>query len=253
MAIKKRYTVLTYIFNGYEKVHEVREKDPEAAYVLVTDDPNLKSDTWKVIYEPFPGVSAFGKCYQVRFHPFRFVDTPIVVRIDGSIEVRKSLKELVEKFEKGKYDRCFMIHPHRNLIPDEYNVWVKYRGYSVQQAGRCMKAMERMGYDLQSKGLIQGCFEILNNSKKNDELNDLVFGNLCLLAAGGRIERIDQTITSFVLQRFFPKMKLLLVSENIITDGELMQWYLHNSDKPIALKKDTIEPYLYDKPVKVWR
>ena len=38
-----RYTVLTYIFNGYEQVHEVGEKDPKADYVLVTDDPKLTS------------------------------------------------------------------------------------------------------------------------------------------------------------------------------------------------------------------
>ena len=42
MEVKKRYTVLTYIFNHYEKVHEIREKDPEADYVLITDDPQLK-------------------------------------------------------------------------------------------------------------------------------------------------------------------------------------------------------------------
>ena len=41
----KRYTVITYIFGNYEKVHEVLEKDPEADYVLVTDNPNLHSDT----------------------------------------------------------------------------------------------------------------------------------------------------------------------------------------------------------------
>ena len=38
-----RYTVLTYIFNDYERVHEVKEKDPDADYVLVTDDPHLTS------------------------------------------------------------------------------------------------------------------------------------------------------------------------------------------------------------------
>ena len=43
MAVK--YSVLTYIFDGYEIVQEIEQKDPEAEYILVTDDPNLKSDT----------------------------------------------------------------------------------------------------------------------------------------------------------------------------------------------------------------
>lgn len=249
----KRYTVLTYIFGGYEKVHEVLEKDPEADYVLVTDNSNLHSDTWRVIYDPMPGKSAFGKCYKVRFHPFDYVTTPIVVRIDGSIEVRKSLKPLVDKFVNGNYDRCVMIHPHRNLFRDEYDVWVRTRAYPEPQAVRCMQAMERMGYDLNSKGMVQGCFEVYDCTPINNEMNDLIFGLLVLLSTNGKIERLDQIITSFVLQKFFRRMKVLPVSERIITDGNLMQWYLHHSDTPIPLKEDIIEPFLFDKPCKIWQ
>ena len=46
-----KYSVLCYIFNGYEQVREVQEKDPNAEYILVTDDPKLKSKTWKVVYD----------------------------------------------------------------------------------------------------------------------------------------------------------------------------------------------------------
>lgn len=245
----KRYTVLTYIFNGYEKVHEIKEKDPEADYVLVTDDPGLKSETWRVVYDPMRGLSPFGKCYTVRFHPFRFVHTPIVVRIDGSIELRKSLKVIVDEFESGRYDRCCMIHPHRNLLRNEYDVWIRTRGYPAQQAAKCLAMMERMGYDLQTKGLIQGCFEIVRDNEVNNQLNDLVFGLHILVGQTGKIERLDQTITSFVLQRFFQNLKVLPVSERIITDGDLMQWYIHHSDNPIPLKTDEIAPYLRGKPV----
>ena len=249
MEVMKRYTVLTYIFNGYEKVHEVLEKDPQADYVLVTDDPNLKSDTWRVVYEPMAGKTPFGKSYDVRFHPFIYAGTPIVVRIDGSIEVRSSLKTIVDRFERGKYDRCVMIHPHRNLLADEYDVWIKTRHYPATQAAKCMTAMARMGYDLNSRGLIQGCFEVVRDTSVNRDLNDMVFGLLCLLGVPGKIERIDQTVTSFVLQRFFKDMKLLCVPEDIITDGKLMQWYIHRSDIPILLKEDKIQAILFGKPV----
>ena len=249
MEVKKRYTVLTYIFNHYEKVHEVREKDPEADYLLITDDPKLKSETWRVVYDPMLDLySPFGKCYDVRFHPFRYAKTPIVVRIDGSVEVRQSLKPIVDEFERGKYDRCVMIHPHRNMMRDEYDVWIKTRHYPKEQATRCMKAMERMGYNLNQRGLIQACFEVVRNTAVNHDLNDMTFGLLALMG-NGRIERLDQTVTSFVLQRFFPKMKLMCVSESIITDGGLMQWYIHNSDRPIPLKADEVQPYLFGKPV----
>lgn len=249
MEVKKRYTVLTYIYGGYELVHEVVEKDPEADYVLVTDDPRLKSDTWRVIHDPMPQLSVFGKCYEVRFHPFRYCSTPIMVRIDGSIGVKRSLKPLVDDFERGRYDRCLMIHPHRNLLQDEYDMWINTRRYPAGQAGKCMAAMQRMGYDLQQRGMIQACFEIVRNNQANTDLNDLTFGLLTLLGEPGRIERLDQTVTSFVLQRFFRKMKVMAVSESIITDGDLMQWYLHHSETPIPLKTDEVQPYFFGKPV----
>ena len=243
-----RYTVLTYIFNGYERVHEVKEKDPDADYVLVTDDPHLTSETWFVIYDPMPRYSAFAKCYQVRFHPFRYAGTPIIVRVDGSIGINKPLKPIVDEFERGKYDRCLMIHPHRNTLPDEYNVWCRTRGFSIRQAAKCMKALERMGYDLRQQGLYQGCFEVQRDNRTNNDINDLTFALLCLMGTGS-IERIDQTITSAIINRFYSNLKVLPVSEDIITDGNLMQWYFHNSDKAIPQKTDLIAPIFAGKPV----
>lgn len=243
-----RYTVLTYIFNGYERVHEVKEKDPDADYVLVTDDPHLTSETWRVVCDPMPRYSAFAKCYQVRFHPFRYADTPIIVRVDGSIGINKSLKPIVDEFERGKYDRCLMIHPHRNTLPDEYNVWCRTRGFSIRQAAKCMKALERMGYDLRQQGLYQGCFEVQRDNRTNNDINDLTFALLCLMGTGS-IERIDQTITSAIINRFYSNLKVLPVSEDIITDGDLMTWYFHNSDKAIPQKMDLIAPIFCGKPV----
>lgn len=251
----KQYTVLTYIFNGYEKVHEVGEKDPDAEYLLITDDPNLKSDTWTVVVDDsLNRLSPFGRCYEVRFHPFRYAKTPIVVRIDGSIEVREPLKPIVDRFVRGRYDRCLMIHPHRNTLREEYDVWVRTRNYPRSQADRCLLAMARMGYDFNYKGLYQGCFEIVRDVAVNKDVNDMTFGLLCLLANNGRIERIDQTITSFVLNRFFAgRLKVMAVGEDLVTDGRLMQWYIHHSDVEIPRKEDCIAPKAFGEGVELWR
>lgn len=248
--MKKRYTVMTYIFGNYENVLEVKERDPEADYILVTDDPQLKSDTWRVIYDPMPNYSVFAKCYDTRFHPFRYADTPIVIRVDGSIEIRRSLKAVVDEFERGKYDRCLMMHPYRQTMQVEYQEWVKVRNYPTAQAAKCMKAMERFGFDLSTRGMVQGCFEVVRNNTVNKDVNDMVFGIMCLVGTG-RIERIDQTVTTFVIERFFPKMKLMFVSEHIVTDGNLMQWYVHKTTRPIYTGKPA-EPVMNNKPVKIW-
>jgi hypothetical protein len=248
-----RYTVLTYIFDGYEKVHEIREKDPDADYVLVTDDKNLKSDTWRVVHDDsLNRFSAFGRCYEVRFHPFSYVDTPIVVRVDGSIELRKSLKPMVDAFELGRYDRCLMIHPLRNRFDVELDVWVKCRKYPREVADRCLKMMRGFGYDLGYQGMFQGCFEVVRKTSVNLDANRLTY-HLMKYTGGEIIDRLDQHIFSFVINtQFSDTMKILPVSEDIVTDGKWMQWYGHHSKSPIAQKKKA-QAMMFNKPVVCWR
>ena len=252
MAVK--YSVLTYIFNGYEIVQEIEQKDPEAEYILVTDDPNLKSDTWTVVLDQSKGRSTFGKCYEVRHHPFRYVNTDIVVRLDGSIKILKSLRPLINKFETGQYDRCLMIHPRRNTLPVEYDTWVKFRRYPRTQADRCLTAMRQQGYDMSCKGLYQGCFEILRNNPVNNAINDQTFGMLCLLGERGKIERLDQTVWSFVINRYYSdRLKVLPVSESLITRSPYMQWRKHHTTTPVPDVEDKIQPYLFGEPCQVWK
>lgn len=247
-----RYTVLTYIFGNYEKVHEILEKDSEAEYLLITDNKELKSNTWEVIYDPMPSYSLFRKCYEVRFHPFRYAHTSVVVRVDGSMEIRKSLRPLIDKFESESYERCFMLHPHRNTMPDEYAAWITTRGYDTAQANKIMSIMQSMGYSMQYKGLIEAGFEIVRDLPINHRINDLVFGMHLLVGPNGNIERVDQTLLSFVVQRFFEGIKLLLVSERIITDGNFIQHYHHNTTLPVPLTQNIIAPYLFNKPCETW-
>ena len=246
-----RYTVLTYIFDGYEQVHEIGEKDPEADYLLITDDPGLKSSTWTVICDhDYDNLSPFDRCYIVRYNPFKYAKTDIVVRIDGSIEVRKPLTPLVDAFEQGGYDRCLMIHPDRNTMPEEYREWVHSRRYPQSQADKCLAFMKEQGYDFNYRGLYQACFEILRCSDVNSELNSMTYYFLKILGEDDEhIERVDQTVSSFLLNHYFAgRMKIMPVSEKIITDGNLMQWYFHNSFRPIR-KDPRIAPVLFNEEV----
>ena len=247
-----RYTVLTYIFDGYEHVHEIGEKDPDAEYILVTDDPSLMSKTWKVVVdEELLKLSPFNKCYRVRFIPFHYGNTDIVVRIDGSITVKSSLRPIVDAFIQGGYDRCLMIHPERNTMPVEYREWVRSRGYPQKQADKCLAMMKRMGYDFAYKGLYQGCFEILRNNFVNLNLNAMTFGLLRYLGEDEQhIERIDQTVFSFAANLLFSdELKVMPVSEMIVTHSKYMQWNFHKRNIPIT-KYPKIEPFLFNKPVK---
>ena len=244
-----KYTVLTYIFGGYECVHEIGMKDPDADYILVTDDPSLRSRTWRVVVEEQYGMNAMERCYDVRFHPFRYAETEYVIRLDSSIEIYQPLRVLVDKMVRGDYDRCLMIHPGRNTMQDEYEAWIFQRHYPREQAERCLNIMRELGYSFDYRGLFQGCFEIVRRNRVNDDINELTYRLLRYAAGDGRIERVDQTFLSFVINHLYSdRLKVLPVSQKIVADGAYMQWYLHNSHRANR-QKPTIKPFMFDRPV----
>lgn len=226
----KRYSILTYNINNYEVIHEVEQMDPEAEYVLVTDDKDMKSSSWTIVYdEDLEGLSAFDKTFAIRYNVFKYCNTDICVRIDGSMGLKLSLKPLIDIFEDGGYDVCLMPHPHRSDIKEEYNAWVSYRGYDRNQANRCIKKLEEKGYDFNYKGLFQSGFVIQRRGEITCRIDKEVYGLMKELSTNGIIERLDQTLLSFVINHYFSHLKVLPISSQILSSAYL-QLYMHGGN-----------------------
>lgn len=227
----KRYSILCYIINGYENVKEVIQKDPLCEYVLVTDDKNLRSNTWNVIYdESLLNLSSiFDRCYAIRFNVFKYCHTPICVYIDGNVQVNKPLTPLINAFEDDKYDMCLMPHPIRYDFFSEYHAWVLQRGYPLDQAKKFFRLLNDTHYPKDYKGFFQGTFKIVRNDKTNADFERLSIAFMKYLGTEDAIERLDQTVYSFVLNTWFYDKKILPVSEQILR-SEYMTWFWHKSN-----------------------
>ena len=251
----ERYTVLTYNINGYEIIHPVLEKSDRARYIMVTDDPNLKdeSGSWEIVVDDTLSGSTMDKCYQIRFNPFKYTDDKIVLRIDGSIGVNKSLDPIIDRFLKEPYDMSIMLHPTRQTLYDEYLVWVNARQYPVEQANAVLGFLQAgEGYPVKDyKGMLQGGFQIQRNNRLNNDFNRMVYAFLKYLGdKTTEIERVDQTIASFVLQKYFGKANIMFFDQRII-QCEYLTLYPHHSDQPFAAMdvKDMKEPYWLNKRI----
>ncbi len=250
---KPLYSVLTYIIgNGYEMVHEIKEKSDNAEYLLLTDNPALTSSTWTVVCveNPYPE-DPFYLGYQIRFNPFDFVNTDVVVRVDGSMGINKSLDKIVDDFNAGAWDMCVCIHPTRDNLYDEYCAWVAIRDYDRAQAEKVLSFIQGYeGYDvMRSKGLYQYGFMIQRKNEKVLRSNEMTLAFLRYLAADGKyVERVDQTIGSFVLNKYFPDLNILPVDERIL-HGPYITNYAHNSDIPLRYDGEMNTPYLFGREI----
>lgn len=248
-----KYSVLTYNFGNYDsQVFEIKEKSPNAEYVYVTDNPDVKSDTWevKVIENKWPN-DIFRVCWEVRYNPFNYVKNDIVVRIDGSVEVLRNLDPLVQYFVEGDYEMAVMLHPYCDTIYNEYSRWIMARNYPVEQANKVIKYLASvMKYDVvNNKGLAQYNVMIHRNDKINGSINEGTMWLLKYLAMDDKeVDRLDQTIGSAVIQHFYPQLKLMYLGP-AITNGTWFNWRAHSTGSVIEYKDPFIEPYFYNRQV----
>ena len=247
-----RFSVLTYNINGYEIIHNIPKEcmNPEIEYVYVTDDHSITSDTWNVVYADDLTGSTFDKCYQIRFNPFNYVHTDIVMRIDGSMGITRDVMPIFEYFVNGNYDAAVMPHPTRNTMYPEYVAWCQQRGYSPDQANKCLNFMSANNYDVMNyKGLYQFNFMIQRNDAFNNNWNHMTYEILQKLATEpDTIERLDQTLGSFVLNKMFSDKNIMPVGQ-YICNGLFFNWYQHNTENPMVCDdRNNIEPHLFNKP-----
>lgn len=237
--MKPRYSVLQYIIGDYEVVHEIEQKDPEAEYLLITDNDQLKSDTWKIIVDhDLNGLSVFDKCYSIRFNIFKYASADICVYTDANITIKSSLKDIIDVFDNGKYDMALMPHPHRHNFIEEYMKWIQLRGYSADTVYRAIMLMNNAQYDFSYKGMFQGNFKIVRRGKLNSDFENLTFSMMKYTGSDEKIDRLDQVLYSFVLNMYFHDIKILPVSSTILQSsyiqgyahGKLMIPYQHHID-----------------------
>lgn len=260
--MKYDYTVITYNFGNYEIMHNIKQDVYEATkdrveYLYITDNKELTSTTWTMIYvEPYDG-DVFVPCYKVRFNVFDYAHSDIVIRIDGSMEIIRDLQPIVDCFNEGNYDMAVMIHPTRSTQYEEYLAWVNQRGLKVESANFVLHTMANNGYDVMNyKGLYQFNFMIHRRNDFNLKFMEVTYDTLVKLAIDGEeIHRVDQTVGSFVLNKFFSNKKIMPVGQ-YICNGLFFNWYKHNSDIVMNCDdRNNIEPFLFNKScslVYVW-
>lgn len=247
-----RYSVMTYNIGGYEILHEIPKEamSPDAEYIYVTDDHTIKSETWKIVYEDSLKGDNFAKCFQIRFNPFKYVNTDIVIKIEGSFSINKDLTPIIDAFEKGNYDAAVMIHPHRNTISDEYFAWNTIRGYPMERSLKLMNFIsETYNYDIFNyKGLYQTGLMIQRNDAFNNAWNLATYDVIKHLApTPDSVERVDQTFFSVILNTIFPYKKIMPICGDITNDS-YFTWNTHNSNDAIYTYQ-IIPMYLFNKEV----
>lgn len=254
------YSILTYIIGDYEVLREVKYniKDyPHIEHICVTDNPNLKSDTWKVIYDSDLDndyMTCWDKVFNIRYNLFKYCTNDICLRIDGSIELIKPVDDLIKEFNDNNYDGCFLIHGSRDSIINELISWFRFKEYSeLEFLTQISIIHNKLKYDFNKKGLIEQTISINKRSKltniiDNDMLKLLCFNN-------NHLTRLDQTMFTAYITKVHSEQNWMFIDRSIM-DGRYFQKYEHNNlNEKIFMKppEEYLIPHFNNKKVETYK
>lgn len=241
------YSVLTYNIGGYEVLHEVRCPSPNAEYIYVTDNRSLTSSTWTMVYVDPPKGDPMGLCYYIRFNPFEFVNTDVVLRIDGSMGIVGDTDWLINKFNEGGYDIMLTPHPTRETAAEEQLAWVKLRGVKREQGNKVLAKLSSLGWDVNNdKGLYQYNVMIQRNNEVNNLINKETLNLIYELKPEDKTaERCDQIIGSVIIN--LHNLKPMMLKQTDLLNKTLV-WYSHGTSRVMGIVHNIRTPFYKRQP-----
>lgn len=182
-------TVLTAITNKKDVLKE-QQCTEGAKFVAFTDEP-INSRTWEI--RPCPNI--FGdprrnaKLPKILSH--LFVDDEYSLWMDGSINLKVPMRELVSKF-LGDADICFFNHPlshhgHRDCLYEEAEVCKKFKLDDPNIIDEQIARYRQQGYP-EHNGLYAGNVILRRHTPKIIQFNNMWWAEVC---RGSRRDQIS--------------------------------------------------------------
>ena len=250
----KKYSILTYNFGNYEIMREPMVVDENCEYIYVTDNPNLKSNIWKIIVEDkFKNNSPYYKAFYVRYHPFEYVNTDTCVVIDASMKIKKNLNIVIDDFNKSNNDIALLLMPfHDNKPYIEISVWNKIQkrlsNIQTQLLYNFYHHYQMENY----RGGIDAGFKIVKNNKLTNDFHNTIWEHILFLKGDKDICRLDQVVLALLLYKIFNNLNVMLFSRKWI-QSPYIALCQHGSAKELTFNNiNWNNQYFKDQPAKFY-
>ena len=250
----KKYCVVTCIFNDYDLVRDPLKVDNNCSYYLFTDNKNLTSDIWKIIYLPqfdTDELTGVQKTYMWKYSLYKYIPNlsnyDYIIRVDGSILIKDSLAEIIYQMEEFKYDLSIGIHPFRNDRFEEYIAWEKDRNLDTyfEQQYEFFVSDIMNGY--MYYGLCENTVQIYKCTK--DVFNFLDSCYAYIKYYNEFEDPNDQCYFTDLLYYYIDKFRFHWHSNKLYIDGQYMCCYEHNTTDVKRNDVDDNKGLMFNRPI----
>ena len=207
------YSIVQVNINNYDQAFSNQDKD--STENLLFTDKHWNINGWKQIMIPSNKERPFNDVFKYRWNVLDYINTDYVIWIDGSKEIKSSLKPHINEMEKYGYEFAIKKHCDRDNIFDEYQAWIKYRQYDKQKAFNWLKHMEDNGLDIKHSGLSEASFMIMKRCDITKNFLKEVWSELHYFDKEN-VERLDQTVAQYILKTKFNNLKAMFIPEKYL-------------------------------------
>lgn len=214
--------VVTYIFGkGQEILRDPLVTDPGVQYICVTDQKELTSNTWTVIYDNIPQAKCIrDKMPMVKYNPFKYTNADRIIIMDGALQITHSLNNMFAKLNETPL--LIKKHPERNDLLSELNTWITKRGLPSQviDAFTAMSLIDKI--PLTNNFLVESCIIGFHNTSQIRKLCASVLAVMSFLSNGHTLCMTNQCPLTYLVEK-------LQIPYTWINQSDVANRYYHNS------------------------
>jgi hypothetical protein len=157
--MKNKICVYTCITGGYDSIKDIK-KEKGVDYFCFTNNPNLKSKTWKVIqvHDNKLNDSLLSRKIKILGHPV-VNKYDVAVWIDGSVSFDKKIADFVKTYFSKSTLFAGFKHGERNNVEEECYECVRVRKASRTAVKKLLKFYQKEKYPMDN-GLIEATVHI---------------------------------------------------------------------------------------------
>ena len=124
----KKICVYTCLTGNYDNLHEIEVTDKNVDFICYTNNENLKSKTWKIIYIKNDGLTDHQLSRKIKMLGTDYINKKYDISVwqDASVTWKKSPSSFVKKYLKSKPFSAFK-HSYRDCVYDEAREILRFR------------------------------------------------------------------------------------------------------------------------------
>lgn len=217
--------VITYIFGeNRELLREPLVVDEDTEYICVTDQTKLKSNVWKLIYDPMPEIRSLrDKMANVKYNPFKYTEAKNILVQDGSFEIKTSLEILFKEIEN--HDIGLKLHPVRDNLEQELPKWLARRlPQETIKNFYIMSSVDKI--KLSDVKLYETSVILFKNTELCRQICKTQLKYMKLLGTDGQLIVTNQCPFSYIIHKYFKNMSIYEIQRN-----KYYNRYIHNTKR----------------------